>query len=98
MRMSSPVIGLSLLGAFAVLAFVMPGAPASAVEVPPAPGPRVDVAPPSLGDREANAYYQDCLRRRDAGDMKCGESCFWKECLTCNNVCTLNCVETFSCG
>ena len=43
--------------------------------------------------REDNVYYQDCLRRRDAGDMKCGETCFWRECVTCANICTHDCEE-----
>ena len=46
------------------------------------------VAPENAIFREDNAYYRDCLRRRDAGDMQCGEVCYWRECMVCANVCT----------
>ena len=69
-----------------------------AYNVPEPPVPVVYSAPDSLSDREANRFYLDCLARRDAGDMRCGESCFWRECITCANVCTLNCEEPHSCG
>lgn len=73
------------------------GRPAYAAVPDPAPAYAPEVRS-SLADREANRFYRDCLARRDAGDMRCGESCFWRECITCANVCTLNCIETYDCG
>lgn len=34
-----------------------------------------------------NIYYQRCLTRRENGDMACGEVCFWRECVRCENLC-----------
>ena len=62
----------------------------------PEVGPEA-VAPEDTGLREDNAYYRDCLRRRDAGDMKCGEVCYWRECTACANVCELDCKDGCSC-
>ena len=56
------------------------------------------VAPENAIFREDNAYYRDCLRRRDAGDMQCGEVCYWRECMVCANVCTIDCREGGSCN
>ena len=84
-----------------LLALVIAGLGSVGVSADPAPlpaGPPAEPGDSNTAGREANAYYQDCLARRDNGDMKCGESCFWRECITCVNVCTLNCVESYDCG
>ena len=92
----------SLIGVFAVVAFLFVveyyGAPVLAYQVPATVSAPSVPAPGSLAYREANEFYQDCLERRDAGDMRCGESCFWRECITCANVCTLSCYEDGDCG
>lgn len=39
------------------------------------------------GETGANRYYRNCLTRRNNGDFACGEVCFWRECVRCENLC-----------
>ena len=95
MLIRPPII---VLLALCLIAALLAGDRAASADVAPLGlGPPVRYGEPALGGREANGYYQDCLSRRDNGDMACGESCFWRECLTCNNVCTLSCNEPTHC-
>ena len=38
-----------------------------------------------------NVYYRNCLLRRQSGDLGCGETCFWRECVRCHNNCRMHC-------
>lgn len=38
-----------------------------------------------------NEYYRKCLERRESGDLRCGETCFWRECVECHNICRMHC-------
>lgn len=43
------------------------------------------------GSQYGNEYYRNCLRRRESGDLRCGETCFWRECVQCRNICRMHC-------
>lgn len=43
------------------------------------------------GYQYGNEYYRNCLRRRQSGDLRCGETCFWRECVRCQNICRMHC-------
>ena len=79
------------LGLFLALAAgIAPGeAGASYGELPTGVEPRVPVVE-DPGQAGGNVYYQECLRRRSAGDMACGEICYWRECVQCQNLCACN--------
>lgn len=43
------------------------------------------------GQQYGNEYYRNCLKRRESGDLRCGETCFWRECVECVNICRMHC-------
>ena len=43
------------------------------------------------GQQYGNEYYRNCLKRRESGDLRCGETCFWRECVRCVNIYRMNC-------
>ena len=45
---------------------------------------------PDPGETGGNEYYINCLTRRNNGDLACGEVCFWRECVQCQNLCECN--------
>ena len=92
------IVALLALGLFAYLSTSGDGGVLAFEFAQPPEIEQVSSEPENTGYREGNVYYRDCLARRDAGDMKCGEVCYWRECMACANVCTLNCVEGCSCS
>ena len=43
------------------------------------------------GPQYGNAYYRNCLMRRESGSLRCGETRFWRECVRCRNICRMHC-------